>query len=185
MSEDKRVALIKAAEAVVSKYGVNRLTLNEVAEEAGVSKGGLLYHFPSKDALVKGMLDYAMDTFEGYIERHQEGDKAPGGWLRGYVKGTFESTGEVQRESASASALIASISHNPALLEHYRDLQSKWSSAKGEMSTENLMRSLVVQMATDGLWLNEALGLSPLTPEQREAFISKLVEMTRDVDETS
>jgi Transcriptional regulator len=32
------------------------MTLEAVAARANVSKGGLLYHFPSKDALVLGMV---------------------------------------------------------------------------------------------------------------------------------
>ena len=182
MSEDKRVVIIKAAEAVMRKQGVGRLTLNEVALEAGVSKGGLLYHFPSKDALIKGMLDYAMDTFEGFIESYQKDDTAPGGWLRGYVNGTFISSGSVSQESASAAALIASVSHNPALLEHYRELQSKWSSSLKDQSQKKLLSALVIQMATDGLWLNEALGLKPLDPEMRRDFIDALLGMTTDLD---
>ncbi|MCL4694718.1 MAG: TetR/AcrR family transcriptional regulator, partial [Candidatus Hydrogenedentes bacterium] len=47
--------LLDSAEAVVVEGGPSRLTLDAVAEKAGVSKGGLLYHFPTKDALVEAM----------------------------------------------------------------------------------------------------------------------------------
>ena len=36
--------------------GVAKLTLEAVAKEAGVSKGGLLYHFSNKEALIEGMI---------------------------------------------------------------------------------------------------------------------------------
>lgn len=178
MSKNKRVLIIEAAEAVVRKQGVGRLTLSEVAEKAGISKGGLLYHFPSKDALIKGMLDYAMDTFEEYIVQYQAKDKLPGSWMRGYIKGTFPSSGNVLRESASASALIASISHNPALLEHYRNLQAKWFEHTMQQDSMDVMTAQVIQMATDGLWLNEALGMTPLGQAQRKKFIDHLLKMT-------
>ncbi len=47
-----RDRLLDAAEKVVARDGVNNLTLNTVAAEAGVSKGGLLYHFPHRRSLV-------------------------------------------------------------------------------------------------------------------------------------
>src|SRR3712207_9422759 len=43
---------LEAAERVVARDGVARLSLDAVAGNADVSKGGLLYHFPNKDALI-------------------------------------------------------------------------------------------------------------------------------------
>ena len=45
-----RDRILEAAERVVAEVGAARLTLDVVAQAAGVSKGGLLYHFPSKRA---------------------------------------------------------------------------------------------------------------------------------------
>src|SRR5216684_2889095 len=55
-STSTRDRLLDAAEAVVIEQGVNAMTLEAVAARAKVSKGGLLYHFPSKDAVVQGMV---------------------------------------------------------------------------------------------------------------------------------
>ena len=48
-------ALLDAAEAVVAREGITRLTLDAVAAEVGLSKGGVLHHFPTKDRLVEAM----------------------------------------------------------------------------------------------------------------------------------
>ena len=40
--------ILDAAEAVVIERGVKGMTLETVAAKANLSKGGLLYHFPSK-----------------------------------------------------------------------------------------------------------------------------------------
>jgi AcrR family transcriptional regulator len=45
--------LLDVAEAVVVRQGIANLTLDAVAAEAGMSKGGLLHHFPTKDRLVE------------------------------------------------------------------------------------------------------------------------------------
>ena len=52
----RRDQLLDAAERVVRRDGVARLTLDAVAAEAGTSKGGLLYHFASRDALITAMV---------------------------------------------------------------------------------------------------------------------------------
>ena len=57
--------LLDAAETVVARQGFANLTLDAVAAEAGISKGGLLHHFPSKDRLVEGLV---ARTAEGWRE---------------------------------------------------------------------------------------------------------------------
>ena len=49
---DTRKRLLDAAAVVVRRDGAQALTLDAVAAEAGVSKGGLLYHFKTKRELL-------------------------------------------------------------------------------------------------------------------------------------
>lgn len=55
-----RQTILTAARTLVRTLGIERLSLDRVCREAGVSKGALMYHFPNKNALVEGMIaDYA------------------------------------------------------------------------------------------------------------------------------
>jgi len=45
-------SIIAAARRIVQRDGVAHLTIEAVAREAGFSKGGVLYHFPTKDSLI-------------------------------------------------------------------------------------------------------------------------------------
>ena len=47
--------------------GVAKLTLEAVAKE-GVSKGGLLYHFSNKEALIEGMIVRGVEDYEGNLQ---------------------------------------------------------------------------------------------------------------------
>src|SRR3954454_22441411 len=53
---DTKTRILSAAELVVLERGVSALTLDAVAEAAGLSKGGLIYHFDSKEALIRAMI---------------------------------------------------------------------------------------------------------------------------------
>ncbi len=44
--------LLESAATIAGRDGIASLSLNAVAREAGVSKGGLLHHFPNKQALI-------------------------------------------------------------------------------------------------------------------------------------
>ena len=51
-----RDRVLDAYETLLIEAGPGAATLDAVAAAAGVSKGGLLYHFASKDALAAGLL---------------------------------------------------------------------------------------------------------------------------------
>ncbi len=51
-----RERILDAFETLLSECGERAATLEAVAAAAGVSKGGLLYHFGTKDALIEGVL---------------------------------------------------------------------------------------------------------------------------------
>jgi AcrR family transcriptional regulator len=50
-----RNRILDAAEDLITTRGISAFTLDAVAQAAGVSKGGLLYHFSSKDSLISGL----------------------------------------------------------------------------------------------------------------------------------
>ncbi|MBN9058064.1 MAG: TetR/AcrR family transcriptional regulator, partial [Rhizobiales bacterium] len=62
-----REGLLDAADRVIARGGVTSLTVDAVAHEAGVSKGGVLYSFGTKDALIEAMLDRAGKSYDRLI----------------------------------------------------------------------------------------------------------------------
>lgn len=55
---DRRVHIIAAAERAFVRLGFHAATMQQVAEEAGMSAGNLYRYFPSKEALVEGLCAY-------------------------------------------------------------------------------------------------------------------------------
>ncbi|ETJ34570.1 hypothetical protein Q604_UNBC11004G0001, partial [human gut metagenome] len=55
----KRQLILESAAAIINEKGADYLTLDAVAQRAGISKGGLFYHFKSKDELIKELVNYA------------------------------------------------------------------------------------------------------------------------------
>ncbi|MEW1841765.1 helix-turn-helix domain-containing protein, partial [Nonomuraea angiospora] len=60
----RRDELLDAAEDLLCDQGSSALTLAAVADRAGVSKGGLLYHYGTKEALIKGMVERLIEDFD-------------------------------------------------------------------------------------------------------------------------
>lgn len=171
--------ILDAAEVVVARSGAAHLTLESVANEAGVSKGGLLYHFPTKEALLQGMLHRVLARVEDDQQRfaaEQTGTQAAG--LIGLVRAGFLKRPE-QRQIAAA--LLAAGANNPDLLQpvrawHARNVQNM------ALSRGNPSRANVVMLALDGLWLSELLQTSPLTDEERRRLQIELEQLATSAD---
>src|SRR6516165_9995821 len=73
--ESARDRILAAAMAVARESGASRLSLEAIARRAGVSKGGLLYHFHKKDALMSALLKRQLAEIEAATSA---ATKAPG-----------------------------------------------------------------------------------------------------------
>ncbi|MCU0772299.1 MAG: TetR/AcrR family transcriptional regulator [Verrucomicrobia bacterium] len=165
-----RDIILAAAEAVVLKQGAAHLTLDAVAGEAGVSKGGLLYHFPNKEALLQGMIAQRIEQCEE--ERRLAESRFPGdqaALLKAIVESGLDNDDPSRQINAAA---LAAVANDPRLLapvkQHNRKLFKELSAF------DQFSRASVVVLAVQGLWLMETLQVSPLAPRQRAAIINEL-----------
>lgn len=179
-----RGAILEAASRLVLRDGVSHLTLEAVAAEAGVSKGGLLYHFRTKDALIRGMLALEIWRFEEEIAARIDPTEPTGGRVtRAYVRATFEPTVPLPPDAPAdvGPSLIAAIANDPELLaplrEHYADLQRRI-----EADGIDPARATLARLAADGLWLTELLGLAPPTGALGRQVLAVLLELTKGVE---
>ncbi|HEX9869313.1 MAG TPA: TetR/AcrR family transcriptional regulator [Candidatus Tectomicrobia bacterium] len=182
--------ILTAAERVVLRDGVMRLTLEAVAREAKLSKGGLLYHFASKEALIQAMLARLIHYCEREIEVHQQHDTAPGRWTRAYVRRKFEPVlpypGEADfpRSKEMGAGLIVAATTTPGLLEPLRQRFQAWQQAI-EQDGIDTARATVVRLAVDGLWLAELLGIWSPSEQLRTQVLHELIRLTQETPRPS
>lgn len=155
--------LLDATEAVVARQGIANLTLDAVAAEARMSKGGLLHHFPSKDRLVEALV---IRTAEGwrscYTEAYERTPEGPGRMARALLDHCLSDakcwTEELRR---SSSAVFAALAQNPALIQPMRAV---YADLHRRIAQDGLPPGVgeAVAAAIDGLWLDWVLGIVPL-----------------------
>jgi AcrR family transcriptional regulator len=179
-----RQNLLLAANRVVARDGVARLTLDAVALEAGMSKGSVLYHFHSKNELIEGMVDHLIACFEANLSEQAlawEEDITPGHWMRALIRSTDMPIVDADDPSSS---LIAAVGIKPELLDGLRARYAVWQ----EQAVEDGLRpglATMLRLATDGLWLCELLNLAPPKGDLRQQVIAEMLNLTytsRDSD---
>ena len=168
--------LLNAAESVVAREGVGNLTLEAVAREAGVSKGGLLYHYPSKSALVTAVVARLAQRCEGdQCAALAEEGTGPGAFTRAFLTAFGKLLGET--EKPLHTALLAAAGTDPQYLEPIRALAREWQTRLESDGIDPAVAT-IVRLAIDGLCIGNLLGLPMPDGELRERVIQKLRDMT-------
>lgn len=163
-----REAILDAAEALIRESGVNRMTLDAVAARAGLSKGGLLYNFPSKNALLRGMIERFVET----LKAPSDGSVASRVAEARLAKLETHAEGD---ERASHS-MLAAIAANPTLLDPIREAHATlWAEIKARDKDPDT--ALTAWLAVEGLCFFELFATSPLTLEERARTIARLKAM--------
>lgn len=171
-----RDAILEAAYMLIQNEGIARLTLDTVAAEAKVSKGGLLYHFPSKEALIKGMIDHLFGQYHQQIEQDvAEEQVTDGKWARAYVRTTFVSE---EQELKISAGLLAALVNNPELLQPVRSYYDEWQKRMESDGIDPAVAT-ICRLASDGLWFADMFGFAPLVnSELRERVQQLLIKMS-------
>ncbi|MEA4909273.1 MAG: TetR/AcrR family transcriptional regulator [Chloroflexi bacterium] len=176
---ETRARLIQAAIDILVEKGAAYLTLDAVAHTARVSKGGLLHHFPTKEALLHGIDDQATQLWTERLasELAQEPEGRAGRWSRAYIRATFDPLPE---EARILQALTRIIGVYPDLIQRWR---STYAQTSASLIDDGLPpgRSATIQVACDGMWLGEMVGLPLISDSQRAAVRADLLRLTYDV----
>ncbi len=148
---DTRTELLRAAAAVVAASGSRALTLEAVAAKAGVSKGGLLYHFPHKKALVAGMVEA---TTRDIALKLDEALAAGEDWLIAYVEATLVAVGA----GATLAGVLSAVAEDRTLLAPFQKALEGWYRyGVGHYGNG----ALPLLLALDGLWFHSQIGTLP------------------------
>lgn len=85
MSHDRdtvRTAILDAAERLLGRYGYRKMTVEDIAREAGIGKGTVYLSFPSKEEVVLGTVDRIVDAVCAEMRRLAEAPGPAPGKLR-------------------------------------------------------------------------------------------------------
>ena len=113
-------------QSLSAEIGAGRLTLEAVAERAGLSKGGLLYNFPTKDALLQAMIQRMIDQVAA--EKEALAGQPPGRgrtWRHGSCTTTLLNICCGGKMQEVANGMLAATAENPRLLDPVREVINK------------------------------------------------------------
>lgn len=170
---NNRARILAAVVSVIERDGIGGVTLEAVAAEATLTKGGLQYHFVSKDELMEAVeretWERADDAALRALGKEFE-DSTPDERLEALIR-SF-ALGEVRKADLHL-ALNASVSgHTSDLRDEFMD---KWTGVRLRPLSAWQWTAL---LASDGLWTHDALD-GACSNDRREEAIHVMLEMIR------
>jgi AcrR family transcriptional regulator len=159
---DARTRILDAVERIVVARGVAGLTLDAAAREAGVSKGGLLYHFASKEALLAGLMErlaaFMSREYDEAVARQPPGAGRVARAQIAWAFGEGDCIPGEERHDRAAAVFLAAFHHDPALLDPMRAVLARM---KADLLEDGIPHghAMAVLTATDGLFMAHLFGL--------------------------
>jgi len=86
----RKKQIIDSAIASIAAYGYVKTTLNQIANEANISKGVITYYFKSKDSLLLAVLNKILKSIKEYIEDRVRNAETPIEKLKEYIFASFD-----------------------------------------------------------------------------------------------
>ncbi|WP_067532444.1 TetR/AcrR family transcriptional regulator [Nocardia crassostreae] len=174
-----RDRILDALETLLLDKGLSQVTLEGVAAAADVSKGGLLYHFKSKDALLAGLLRRVGERTEHQVRTAMDQGKSVAEW---YLQAPHPDDDADALELAlyrSMLAVMRSVDgpQDPGRAEADRALTEVLDAWKEPLDNEipDPVRAEIVRLVGDGVYLRALLGLPPVEPELYRQVVARLL----------
>ncbi|MCP3143565.1 TetR/AcrR family transcriptional regulator [Pyxidicoccus xibeiensis] len=163
-----RRTLLSTAARVIAEHGAG-VSLDLVAREADVSKGGLLHHFPSREALLLGLVEHLVEEFDAAVARALDpADTAPGRFARAWIRSIFEdlSDSKLAHERATLVGILGTV---PEVVRRIHEEGERWSQRLAQDGLD-AQRVVLITRACDGATMaslfQRQLGTRELTEER-------------------
>ncbi|KQM13433.1 hypothetical protein ASF83_16905 [Plantibacter sp. Leaf171] len=172
MRPSARNEILDAAVRVVDASGEANITYEAVAQEVGLTKAGLRYHFPSRDAMMIAVIEHVVGRWQRELVEELGGpleESTLEERVRAFV--TFAGDGGA---SQGEFVVFAEAVRRPELAAPWLEYLRTWFGFGEDADATTL---LLVWLAANGLWIAEATGIIDVGREQRAELVSRLLAL--------
>ncbi|MCC4610009.1 TetR/AcrR family transcriptional regulator [Xanthomonas campestris] len=169
-----RDKVLDAAEAIIASRGGSGLTMDAVAQAAGITKGGVQSCFGTKEALIEAMLMRWGAMYQHDFDRHMIDALGPEQALNAHIAATADAD---DASNAKAAALIAGLLQSP---DHLKWVQGWYVDRFQLIARQEGPAGVAARtafFATEGLFFLKYFGLMQIGPEDWKKYFAELGEV--------
>ena len=172
MASDTRDRILDALERLLLDVGVAQVTLEGVAASAGVSKGGLLYHFPTKEALLASMVRRLGERSDRQLaDAVARGRTVSEIYLQYPVADSPE---EMALYRSMLAAMRSADGQHDEVQQAVADVLRSWDAGL-LAEIDDPVQAEIVRLVGDGIYLGALLGLPEPDPDLHRRVVDRLL----------
>ncbi|POF62052.1 TetR family transcriptional regulator [Novacetimonas maltaceti] len=170
-----REKVLECAEQVVQRSGASALTLDAVARQAGITKGGLQYCFGNKDDLIAALVERWITAFDMQAALHGGPDASPLARARAYVR-VCSQIDDATR--ARMAGMLVTLLQSPRHLQRIRQWYAGWfgldpATPAGAHPAEQV-RIRTLLFAAEGAFFLRSLGFIDMAQAQWDSVFADI-----------
>lgn len=175
MRPSKKEQILDAAVALIERENLEAVSYEALAEASGMSKSGIVYHFPSRHEIMRGIHQHLADQWERELERTAGGPAH-----------TVDAVDRLRAmvlslsNSATKAELLLQIDarSNVEFSEIWHRVDARWAPSPDDLEHDEVRRaSYLVQLLADGLWMHDYVHEQSLTRAQRKTLTNQILQM--------
>jgi AcrR family transcriptional regulator len=175
--DNAREKLMRAMLDIVGDEGAAALTYDSLVARSGLTRGGVMYHFPSKESMLQGLVEHYMQQELGKVQARWESyGKTVDGLLRAELECAREADQNDQHVSVS---LLPVILQSPAMMANIRHVVEGRYTQLDE-ATAGFEQAAIALLVIDAFEMSKAFGFNLMPEHKRQAILKRLL---RQVDE--
>ena len=166
-----RLRILEAARRIVESRGAGHLTFEELSAESGITRGGITYHFPTKEDLLKALIEADIADWHAASEQIGADSHLPCAKacrMLAHVRTSLAD--EDHPHKRFVAGMLSAAMVDPSLLDPLRRHLAE-EFADWRWDELDLERYLLL-MAADGLFWNSLFATNPLPPEARARLVA-------------
>ncbi|MFE6861812.1 TetR/AcrR family transcriptional regulator [Nocardia sp. NPDC057668] len=177
MVTNARAKILDGALELLRVENGGSITLDAAAKQVGLTKPGLMYHFPTKEALMLGVVDHVAARWERKLIDHlgcEPQQASATQRIASYVEVAL--TGSFDRADF---AICADAVYHPALTTTWVARFEPWLALPPELSAAQRARLTAARLLADGYWTAAATGVFPVPEHERAALLAVVRDLLK------
>lgn len=174
MRTSKKAEVLDSIVAIIEESGVAGVTYDAVSARSGMSKSGLIYHFPTREAMLRDVHDFMAQRWEeGLLEALGDDDA-------GSADAKLRANLRVSQNAATRAELMMTIdaSSDPEMYALWAEKLDRWTCSARDIETDKrACQAYLVQLIADGLWAHDYINGRHLSSEQRAALVEAAIAL--------
>ncbi len=148
---DKKEEILINVAKIINEEGMQKLTIDHVAKKSDITKGGVLYHFESKEQLILKMNERVIAQYNASIDRFKKQLTGAYKFTRAYAMATLDMLED--SEDVLLPAVFISSQESEKSKQLWDQVSEEWNEAF-KKDEGNLYKITELRMICDGVWFS-------------------------------